>query len=91
MLAALLAEPGKAARVQGLLGRLCTTIASRRNAREFSSAIIRVAALKDRDLQRLCLAGFRAPFKSTTTNLLSRFVNSLNSHSAVRWCSPLTP
>jgi len=72
MLAALLEEPKAAARVRGLVGRLCTTVASRQNAKEFSSALVRVARLKDHDLQRLCLTGFRAPFKSTTIVALSK-------------------
>ena len=72
MLAALLENPREAAQGRGLIGRLCTTIATRRNPKEFSDALIRIAELKDSGLQRVCLAGFRARFKSATTVSLSK-------------------
>ena len=71
-LAVLLKKPEEANQTRGLISRLCGTVAARRNPAEFSNALVRVAALKNPVLQKLCLDGFRAPIKSAVTVALTQ-------------------
>ena len=68
----LLKKPEEANQTRGLINRLCGTVAARRNPTEFSNALVRVAALKNPVLQKLCLDGFRAPIKSAITVALTQ-------------------
>ena len=72
MLLVLLDNEKDVAHLHSLIERLCVTIANRRNPKEFSVALIRVAKLKDVGLQRLCLRGFRESIKSTVRVSLNK-------------------
>ena len=56
---------------RGLIHRLCSAVASRKNPEEFSDVISLLIGLDNPDLQLECLKGLRAPFKSTTTVTIS--------------------
>ena len=68
MLTALLSdEPDALGQARGLVQRLCSAVASRKNPEEFSGVIALLSRLEDPSLQLECLKGLRAPFKSATT------------------------
>ena len=68
MLKALLSDKLDAlGQARGLVRRLCSAAASRKNPEEFSGVIALLSGLDDPGLQLECLKGLRAPFKSATT------------------------
>ncbi|MBC8242796.1 MAG: c-type cytochrome [Verrucomicrobia bacterium] len=68
MLEALLSDtPGALGQARGLVRRLCSAVASRKNREEFSGVIALLGGLDDPGLQLECLKGLRESFKSATT------------------------
>ena len=72
MLKTLLSDkPNALGQARGLIHRLCSAVASRKNPKEFSEVIALLSGLDNPDLQLECLKGLRAPFKSTPTITIS--------------------
>jgi putative membrane-bound dehydrogenase-like protein len=72
MLEALLSDKSAAlGQARGMVSRLCSAVASRKNREEFSGVIALLGELHDPELQLECLKGLREPFKSATTLTIS--------------------
>ncbi len=72
MLKTLLSDkPDALGQARGLIPRLCSAVASRKNPKEFSDVIALLSGLDNPNLQLECLKGLRAPFKSATTLTIS--------------------
>jgi putative heme-binding domain-containing protein len=67
MLMTLLEKPTELGQARGLIARLCSAVATRREPKELSTTIENIAVIEDRALQQKCLQGLLASLKSTTS------------------------
>lgn len=67
----LLGDPAGLGQARGMLEPLCAAIAAQRNEQSFSSALVTIAAVKDRATQIACLQGIRSSFRGSAAVTLT--------------------